>query len=166
MSEPLITIAREYLENATVSEISDAVIERLLGKTRKYVDKLQIFAEDYYYDNVSKTYKIGIAYLANVVLYDTGGNIIDSTNYDIDVFNGIVTFKTGYEIPKAVYATFNYFDFFDAIADLWLYLAAKSRFLGPAQLGDEKLPEDRSSRSYCIRKSWDYRQSKNIQMGR
>lgn len=161
MTEPLITIAREYLENASQEEVSDKVIERIFNETRKYINSLQIYAEC----DGGKIYNIKYSYLMNVVLKD-GTDVIDSTNYDIDVFNGIVTFKTGYEIPKAIYASFNYFDFYDAIADLWYYLAAKSRFLGPAALGDEKLPEDKSSRSYCIRKAWDYRQSKNIQMER
>jgi len=167
MVEPLITIIRDdYLESATTSEVSDAVIERLLNKHRGYIHDLQIIAEDYYFDNASKVYKIGYSYLMNVVLTDGSGAVIASTNYTLDVFNGIVTFITGYTIPDTVYITFNYFDFFETVADLWTYLAAKSRFLGQSQLGDEKLAQDKSSREYCISKAWEFRQSKNIQMER
>jgi hypothetical protein len=45
-------------------------------------------------------------------------------------------------------------------------MAALSRFDGPVKLGDEQLPEDKYSRSYCIRKYWDWCQSENITMER
>jgi hypothetical protein len=163
----LITIAREYLEGATTSEISDDVIERLLNKSRQYVHDKQIIAEDYYYDNVSRVYKIGYCYLMNLVLTDGNNSIIDNTSYEIDVFSGIITFDgSPLVIPDTIYATFNFYNFFMAVADCWLYLAAKSRFETAPKLGDESLPEDRSSRAYCIRKYWTYCPSENIQMTR
>ena len=102
------------------------------------------------------------------VLTDGTGAVIPTSDYEVDVFNGLVTFDSSplATIPDTVYATFNYFDFYNAVADLWLYRAAKSRLSGKAQLGDEVLPEDKSSRAYCIKKSWEFRQSKNIQMER
>ncbi|MHB8276360.1 MAG: hypothetical protein ACYDIA_01735 [Candidatus Humimicrobiaceae bacterium] len=170
MVEPLITIIRDYIEDNTppVYDVTDPIIERLLNKSRQYIHDLQIFAEDYYFDNVSRVYKIGYCYLMNVVLTDGTGAVIPTSDYEVDVFNGIITFDSSpmATIPDAVYATFNYFNLFDAISELWLYRAAKSRFDGTAKLGDEGIPEDKGSRSYCIRKYWDYCQSKNIQMER
>jgi hypothetical protein len=166
MSEELLSIAREYLEGATTTEISDDVIERMLNKYRGYIHDKQIIAEDYYYDNVSRVYKIGYMYLMNVVLDDKNDDVIASTNYTVDVFNGIVNFNAGYTIPDTVYATFNYYNFMQAIAECWQYLGAKAKFSGKAQLGDEIIPEDRSNREYCIRRYWEFCQSENIQMER
>lgn len=170
MTEPLITIIRDYIEDNTppVYDVTDPIIERLLNKSREYIHDLQIFAEDYFYDNISRVYKIGYVYLMNVVLTDGTGAVIPTSDYEVDVFNGIITFDSSpmATIPDAVYATFNYFDLFDAIAELWLYQAAKSRFSGRIKLGDEDLPMDKSSREYCISKYWNYKQSKNIQMER
>ena len=167
MTEPIIAIVRNYIEDATAPyTCSDAVIERWLNADRTPIEDLQIYPEDYNYSAVSKVYKIGYCYLMNVVLTDSAGAIISDTNYTVDVENGIVTFDASYTIPDTVLAKFTYHDFFDAIAELWKYMAALSRFDGPPKLGDEGIPEDKGSRSYCIRKYWDYRQSHNIQMER
>ena len=167
MTEPIIAIVRNYIEDSTAPyTCSDAVIERWLNADRTPIEDLQIYPEDYNYSAVSKVYKIGYCYLMNVVLTDSAGAIISDTNYTVDVENGIVTFDASYTIPDTVLAKFTYHDFFDAIAELWKYQAALSRFDGPAKLGDEGIPEDKGSRSYCIRKYWDYRQSHNIQMER
>ena len=167
MTEPLITLARTYIEDETSPYMtSDTIIEQKLNADRKYIEDLQIYPEDYDYDAVSKVYPIGYSYLMNLILEDGDENVISTSNYDVDVENGIVTFKAGYTIPDSIYATFNYCDFFEAVAQLWLYQAAKSRFDGVAKLGDEGIPEDKGSRSYCIRKYWDYRTSKNIQLER
>jgi hypothetical protein len=165
--DDLIAIVRTYIEDTTTPyTVSDAIITRWLNKDRGYVNSLQIFAEDYYYDNESLVYQIGYKYLSGVVLKDGDDNTISSSNYTVDVFNGIVTFDDGYTIPDAVYITFNWHDFFEAVAELWLYQAGLSRFSGRVKLADEDLPMDKSSREYCIQKSWTYRQSKNIQMER
>ena len=167
MSEQLVLLARTYIEDETAPYVvSDPIIERWLNEDRQYVNSLQIFAEDYEYDNESLIYLIGYNYLTGVILKDGNGNIISDSDYIIDVFNGIVTFDSLSVRPDSVFITFNYHNFFEAVAQLWLYQAAKSRFDGVAKLGDESLSEDKGSRSYCIRKYWDYRQSKNIQMER
>lgn len=167
MTEPLIAIVRNYIEDETAPyTVSDAIIERWLNVDRTYIEDLQIYPEDYDYNSISTVYPIGYCYLMNVVLEDGDDVVIADTNYTIDVENGIVTFDTGYTIPDTVLAKFTYHDFFEAIAELWKYQAALSRFDGTAKLGDEGIPEDKGSRSYCIRKYWDYRQSKNIQMER
>jgi hypothetical protein len=167
MTEALITLARTYIEDETAPyTVSDTIIEQKLNADRRYIEEKQIYSEDYFYDDESLIYKIGYCYLMNLVLTDEDENVIADTNYTVDVENGIITFDAGYTIPDSVYATFNYFDFYNAVAELWLYQAAKSRFDGTAKLGDEGIPEDKGSRSYCIRKYWDYRTSKNIQLER
>ena len=169
MTEPLIEIVRNYIEDeATPYTVSDAVIERWLNDERHYVDSMQIYSEDYFYDNESLIYHIDYKYLTGVVLKDGEGNIISEENYEIDVFNGIVNFDVSppVVVPNAVYATFNYHNFFEAVAQLWLYRAARSRFSGRAKLGDEDLPEDKNSRTYCIQKYWDFCQSKSSQLER
>jgi len=169
MTEPLIEIVRNYIEDEAIPySVSDGIIERWLNDDRHYVDSMQIYSEDYYYDNESLIYHIDYKYLTGVILKDGGGNIISSEDYEIDVFNGIVTFDASppVVVPNAVYATFNYHNFFEAVAQLWLYRAAKSRFSGRAKLGDEDLPEDKNSREYCIKKYWDFRQSSSGQLER
>jgi len=169
MTEPLIEIVRTYIEDETIPySVNDSIIERWLNEDRHYVNNMQIYSEDYNYDNESLIYHIDYKYLTGVVLKDGDGNVISEEDYTIDVFNGIVNFDVSppVVVPDAVFATFNYHDFFEAVAQCWLYMAAKSRFDGTAKLGDEGIPEDKGSRSYCIRKYWDYRQSKNIQMER
>ncbi len=165
--DDLIAIVRTYIEDETAPyTVSDAIITRWLNADRKYVHERPIYPEDYGYDNESLVYPIGCKYLSGVVLKDGNGNTIASSNYTLDVFNGIVTFDVGYTIPASVYATFNYHNFFNAVAELWKYQAALARFDGKTQLADEGIPEDKGSRSYCIRKYWDYRQSVNITMER
>jgi len=167
MTEALLTLARTYIEDETAPyTVSDTIILQKLNAERNYVEDLQLYPEDYGYSAVSKVYSIGYAYLMNVVLKDGNDNTIASLNYTVDVENGIVTFNNSYTISDTVFATFTYHDFYEAVAQCWLYMAAKSRFDGPSKLGDEQIPEDKESRSYCIRKYWDYRQSKNIQMER
>ena len=167
MTEPIIAIVRNYIEDSTAPyTCSDAVIERWLNADRKYVEDLQIYPEDYNYNAISKVYKIGYCYLMNVVLEDGDDNVISTVDYTVDVENGIVTFDAGYTIPDIVLAKFTYHDFFEAISQLWLYQMALSRFSGRVKLGDEDLPMDKSSREYCLQKYWAYKQSKNIQMGR
>ena len=167
MTEQLITLARTYIEDEAVPyAVTDAIIEQKLNADRKYIESLQIYAEDYSYDNVSCIYKVGYCYLMNMVLND-GTNPIASTNYTVDVENGIITFDASpVVIPDVVYVTFTYHDFYNSIAELWLYMAAKARISGKARLGDEDLPMDKSSREYCIMKYWDYKQSRNIQLER
>jgi len=167
MSEALILLARTYIEDeVTPYAVTDAIIEQKLNADRKYIEEKQIYSEDYAYDNISKTYKIGYSYIMNLVLTDEDDNVIADTNYTVDVENGIITFDAGYTISDAVYATFTYHDFYNAIAEMWLYQAAKARISGKARLGDEDLRMDKSSREYCIMKYWDYKQSKNIQLER
>ena len=167
MTEPIIAIVRKYSEDETAPyTVADSIIERWLNADRNYIEDLQIYPEDYDYDAVSTVYPIGYNYLMNVVLEDGDDVVISDTNYTVDVENGIVTFDAGYIIPDTVLAKFTYHDLFEAVAELWKYQAALSRFDGAPKLGDEGIPEDKGSRSYCIRKYWDYRQSKNIQMER
>jgi len=167
MTEALITLARTYIEDETAPyTVSDAIIEQKLNADRHYVEDLQIYSEDYAYDNVSKVYAIDYNYIMNLVLTDGDDNVIADTNYTVDIENGIVTFDAGYTIPDSVLAKFTYHDFFEAISQLWLYQMALSRFSGRVKLGDEDLPMDKSSREYCLQKYWAYKQSKNIQMER
>lgn len=167
MTEPLILKVREYLENVSAAYISDAVIERWLNSTRKYVDSKQIYAEDYLYDNESAVYKIGYNGIMNLVLKDGDGDVISTDDYSVDVENGIVTFDgSPLVIPDSVYATFTYHNFFNAVAKCWEYLAAIARLDGPVKLADESLPEDYNSRAYCIKKYWLFCQSENIDMER
>jgi len=167
MTEPIIAIVRNYIEDATAPyTCSDAIIERWLNADRHYIEDLQIYAEDYAYDNVSKVYSIDYNYIMNLVLTDGDDTVIADTNYTVDVENGIITFDTGYTIPDTVLAKFTYHDFFDAVAELWKYQMALSRFSGRVKLGDEDLPMDKSSREYCAQKYWSYKQSKNIQLER
>jgi len=165
--EALITLARTYIEDETSPyTVSDAIIEQKLNADRQYIKEMQIYSEDYAYDNVSKVYSIDYNYIMNLVLTDADDNVIADTNYTVDVENGIITFDAGYTIPDSVYATFTYHDFMEAVSQLWLYRAALSRFSGRVELGDEKLPLDASSREYCIMKYWNFKQSKCFNLER
>ena len=63
MSEELIKIARDYIEDNKVPyTVSDTVIERILNKSRIAVYNLPVYAE---YDN-GKVYNIGHKYIMNV----------------------------------------------------------------------------------------------------
>ena len=167
MTEALITLARTYIEDETTPyTVSDAIILQKLNTDRQYIEKMQIYSEDYAYDNVSKVYSIDYNYIMNLVLTDADDNVISTDNYTVDVENGIVTFDAVYTIPDTVLAKFTYHDFFEAISQLWLYQMALSRFSGRVKLGDEDLPMDKSSREYCAQKYWAYKQSKNIQLER
>jgi len=169
MTEALITAIREYIEDPTVPYIvSDTVIERWLNKSRQAIYDLQIYAEDYFYDNVSPVYSVGYQYLMNVVLKDGDDNIISADNYTVDAFNGIITFDSSpaYDIPDSVYISFTYHDFFDAVCNLWLYRGALATTMKKAQIGDETIPEDKNSLEYCVSKYWTFRQSVSRQMER
>lgn len=168
MTEQLVTLARTYIEDEVAPYVcSDTIILQKLNADRNYIEDLQIYPEDYYYDAISTVYSIGYVYIMNLVLTDGNGTVISDSDYTVDVENGIITFDSSpIIIPDVVYAKFTYHDFMNAIAECWKYMAALSRFDGPAKLGDEGIPEDKGSRSYCIRKYWDYRQSKNIQLER
>lgn len=167
MTEALVTLARKYIEDETSPYIvSDVIILQKLNAERTYIEDLQIYPEDYDYNATSTIYPIGYNYIMNLVLEDGDDNVIASTNYSVDVENGIITFDDDYTIPDTVLAKFTYHDFYNAVAEMWKYMAALSRFDGPAKLGDEQIPQDKGSRSYCIRKYWDWRQSKNIDMER
>ena len=167
MSEELVSIVRTYIEDPSEPfVVSTSVIERWLNKSRQAIYDLRIYPEDYYYDNVSKVYSVGYQYLMNVVIKDGDDNTIASTNYDIDVFNGIVTFKTAYTVPDAIYINFTTHDFFDAVCNIWLYRAGLATTMKKAQIGDEILPEDKNSLEYCTKKYWSFRQSVSRQMER
>jgi hypothetical protein len=169
MTEALVTELRKYIEDETAPYmVSDTIILQKLNASRNYIEGLQIYAEDYFNDNVSTVYPLGYAGIMNLILTDGDDNVIDTDNYTVDVENGIIDFDTSppYTIPDIVYAQFNYCDFYEAISELWKYRAALSRFSGKVQLGDEVLPLDANSREYCIMKYWDFKQSKNIQMER
>ena len=166
MTEALVLKAREYLENVPESYISNDVILRWLNTTRRYVDELQIFSEDYAYDNESRVYLITYSNIMNLVLLDDDFTEINSSNYTLDAENGLVTFDDSYTVPSVVYATFTYHDLFNAVAECWKYMASKAKISGKVKLADEDLPEDYSSREYCIRKYWDHKPSMNITMER
>ena len=167
MTEALITEVRKYIEDETSPYmVTEAIILQKLNLTRHYIDSLQLFCEDYGYDGVSKVYKIGYAGIMNLALKDSDDNAISASNYEIDVENGIITFNSGYTIPDSIYATFTYHNLGKAISECWKYMAALARFDGTTNLGDEQIPEDKGSRSYCIRKYWDWCQSENIDMER
>lgn len=167
MTEVLITDARVLLEDASTTEISDAVILQKLNETRNYVHDLQIYREDYGFDNTSMVFVIGYKYLMNLTLND-GTNTISADDYEVDAVNGLITFDSSpmATIPDAVYCTFTYHNFMQAVANCWLYLASKSRFSGRVKLADEDIPMDRSSREYCIQKYWDYCQSESFHLKR
>lgn len=166
MTEALITSLREYIEDPTQPYVvSDTIIERWLNKSRQYVDSLQIYAEDYGYDNLSRVYLVGYKYLMNVTLKDGNGDAIDSDDYTVDAFNGIITFDSSpVTVPDAVYVTFTYHDFWDAVCNIWLYRASLATTMKKAQLGDEVIPEDKNSVEYCVAKYWTFRQSVSRQM--
>jgi hypothetical protein len=165
--DDLIAIVRTYIEDeVSPYTVSDAIITRWLNTDRKYIHELAIYPEDYGYDNVSSVYPIGYMYISGLVLTDGDGNTISSSDYTVDVFNGLVTFDDDSTIPDSIYATFNYHDFFNAVSELWKYRAALARFSGRAKLGDEDIPMDAYNREYCIQKYWDFKQSKNITMER
>ena len=167
MTEALVTLARIYIEDETAPyTVSDTIILQKLNADRTPVEDLQIYPEDYNYDAVSKVYPIKYSYIMNLVLEDDDDNVIATTNYTVDVENGIVTFGASYTIPDTVLAKFTYHDFYNAVAEMWMYRSALSRFSGKAKLGDEDIPIDKTSREYCIQKYWDNRQSRNIQLER
>lgn len=168
MSELLVTEVRKYIEDETAPYmVSEAIILQKLNKTRQYVEDLQIYAEDYDYDNLSAVYFIGYNGIMNLVLTDGDGDTISASDYDVDAENGIITFDSSpVVIPDVVYAKFTYHNLMQAVSQCWLYMAALSRFDGAAKLGDEGIPENKGSRSYCIRKYWDWCQSENITMER
>jgi hypothetical protein len=163
MTEALVTKMRDYLEKAPASYISDAVIERWLNSSRTYRDRHQIYSEDYAYDNLSKVYLVTYQYIMNLVLRDGDDAVIAASNYTVDPENGMITFNVGYTIPDAIYASFTYHNFFDALAECWMYMAGLSKISGVVKLADEILPEDYTSREYCIRKYWTYKPSQSIQ---
>ena len=169
MTELLVTEVRKYIEDETAPYIvSDTIILQKLNACRNYIEGLQIYAEDYFNDNASTVYPLGYNGIMNLILTDSSDNVISADNYTVDVENGIIEFDTSppYTIPDAVYAQFTYHNLGKAISEIWKYMAALSRFDGPTKLGDEVIPEDKYSRSYCIRKYWDWCQSENIQMER
>lgn len=159
MTDALVTIAREYLEDSTAPySVSDTIIERILNISRKPVYSLALYAED----DDGKIFNIGVKYIMGLSLSDGTNNI--TTGYNADVFNGIITFTAKPATP--VYASFTYHDFFNAVAEMWKYRAAQSRFSGRVKLGDEDLPEDKNSREYCIGKYWAFRTGRTIQSQR
>ena len=165
--DALILVIREYIEDETVPyAVSDTIITRYLNMNRKYIDSQIIYPEDYGYDEVSKVYPVGKNALSGITLKDGDDNTILSSNYTLDVFNGIVTFDDSYTIPSAVCITFNYHDFYEVVSKLWLYRAARATFSGKAKLADEDIPMDKYNREYCIMKYWDFMQSKNLTIQR
>jgi len=168
MTEALITAIREYIEDPTAPYVvSDTIIERWLNKSRQAIYDLQIYAEDYFYDNASLVYSIGYENIMNLVVKDGDDNIISTDNYTVDVVNGIITFDSSpYDIPDSIYVDFTYHDMFDAVCNIWLYRAGLATTMKKAQIGDEVLPEDKNSMEYCISKYWSFRQSVSRQMER
>jgi hypothetical protein len=168
MTEALVTSLRNYIEDATAPyTVSEAIILQKLNANRQYVEGLQLYPEDYGLSAVSTIYPIGYVGIMNLILTDGDDNVISASDYEVDAENGIITFDSSpVVIPDSVYAQFTYHNFNEAIAELWKYRAALSRFSGKVQLGDENLPLDAGSREYCIMKYWDFKQSENIQMER
>lgn len=160
MSEELISIVREYIEDDTSPyQVSDTIIERILNQTRQAMYNLQVFPETI----DSDVFVIGYKYLMNVTVSD-GTSTISESDYILDVFNGIITFTSN--TPSSIFVSFTYHDFYNSVAELWKYRAALARFSGRARLGDEDLPEDKNSREYCIAKYWQFRTSRTIQSER
>lgn len=161
MTEALITTAREYIEDETTPyAVSDTVIERMLNMSRQSVYDLFLLPEE----SGGTVYRVGYSYLMNVSLTTNGTTAISTDDYSIDVFNGIITFDTA--PSTSVYITFTTHDFFNAVAEIWKYRAAKARFSGDVKLGDEIIPQDKYNREYCINKYWNFRVARTIQTER
>lgn len=161
MTEALITTAREYIEDESAPyAVSDTVIERIFNISRQAVYDLQLLPEEV----GGVVYDIGYKYLMNVSITTDGTTVIDSDDYTLDVFNGIITFDTA--PTTSVYATFTKHDFYNAVAEVWKYRAAKARFSGDVKLGDEIIPQDKYNREYCINKYWNFRVARTIQTER
>ena len=161
MTEELITIAREYLEDeVTPYDVSDTKIERILNYSRQSVNNLFLLPER----SGGTVYDIGHKYLMNVTLTTDGTTAIDADDYTLDVFNGIITFNSA--PTTGVYASFTEHDFFNAVAEMWKYRAARARISGNVKLGDEEIPQDKYNREYCIKKYWDFRVARTIQTQR
>lgn len=161
MTEALITIAREYIEDETAPyAISDTIIERIFNQSRQSVYDLFLLPEE----SGGRIYDIGHKYLMNVTLTTDGTTAIDADDYTLDVFNGIITFDSA--PSTSVYATFTEHDFYNAVAEIWKYRAAKARFSGDVKLGDEVIPQDKYNREYCINKYWNFRVARTIQAER
>jgi hypothetical protein len=161
MTEALITIAREYIEDETSPyAISDTIIERIFNQSRQSVYDLFLLPEE----SGGRIYDIGHKYLMNVTLTTDGTTAIGTDDYTLDVFNGIITFDSA--PSTSVYATFTEHDFYNAVAEIWKYRAAKARFSGDVKLGDEVIPQDKYNREYCIGKYWNFRVARTIQAER
>ena len=160
MSEQLVTIIREYIEDNTQPyAVSDDVILRILNQSRNSVYNLQVFPEVI----DGNFFVTGYKYLTNVTVTD-GTNIVSAENYSLDVFNGTITFNG--TAPNSIYVSFTYHDFYNTVAELWKYRAALAKFSGRTRLGDEDIPEDKNSREYCIQKYWYFRTSRTLQSER
>lgn len=161
MTEALITTAREYIEDETAPyAVSDTIIERIFNISRQSVYDLQLLPEEV----GGVVYDIGYKYLMNVSITTDGTTVIDSDDYTLDAFNGIITFDTA--PTTGVYISFTTHDFFNAVAEIWKYRAAKARFSGDVKLGDEVIPQDKYNREYCIGKYWNFRVARTIQTER
>ncbi len=147
-----ILIEDEGLE----ADFTDDELTKYLNKYRGYLEDYPLSPENYY------TWISPFKYLDNRKLSDEVAEINEG-EYIADDVNGIYEF---YEEQSAVYITANYYDLYKTASEIWLVRAARAKFSGKTQLGDEVIPMDKYNREYCIQKYWDLSLSESIQMER
>ena len=137
-------------------DFTDDELTKYLNKYRGYLEDYPLSPENYY------TWISPFKYLDNRSLSD-GTAEISEDEYTADDINGIYQFA---EEQSAVYITANYYDLYKTASEIWLVRAARAKFSGKTQLGDEVIPMDKYNREYCIQKYWDLSLSESIQMER
>jgi len=154
----LLTELRRLIEDPDSEDFTDDQLNVYLNKYRETLDDYPLTAETDDYLVWICEYK----YLNGVILDSTTDTpVIDS--YESDDINGIYTFEVA---QSAIYIKANYYDLYKTASDIWLIRAAQAQFDGDVGLGDEKIPQDKYNREYCIKKYWMLRPSDSTSMER
>jgi len=159
----LLDELRKLIEDEDSEDYTDAELNVYLNKYRDTLDDYPLTAE-------TDSYLVWLCeyrYLDNRIL-TTGTNDFteisdEEGDYIADDINGIYTFTVA---QTAVYIKAQYYDLYKTASDIWLVRAAQAQFDGDLGLGDEKIPQDKYNREYCIQKYWMLRQSDSSEMER
>lgn len=157
----LLDELRVLIEDEESEDFTDTKLNMYLNKYRDTLDDYPLTAETDDYLVWICDYK----YLDNRVLDSATDTPISEDDYTADDINGIYTF-TAEPDPLAVYIKAQYYDLYKTASDIWLVRAAQAQFDGDVGLGDEKIPQDKYNREYCIQKYWMLRQSDSSEMER
>jgi len=154
----LLDELRMLIEDESEEDFTDTQLGRYLNKYRKRLNDYPLYAETDEYLVWRCEYK----YLDSVVL-DSSNDTPVTDSYTSDDLNGIYTFTTA---QTTLYIKAYYYDLYKTASDIWLVRAGKATFSGDVGLGDERIPQDKYNREYCIKKYWMLRQSDTSEMER